>query len=135
VGPSAPPHGRLLVEGLPDVKGRLAVRARQEYRVHVKVLATPEVVEFVRSNGGALFVWGDVLACSSNVGYLEASTDSPGVERAFRRYSSGDVDLLIDEALGVPDELHLELAGWPTKRIRAFWNGMNYVHAHPVPKG
>ena len=103
--------------------------------MRMRVLANPEVVEFVRSRGGALFVWGDLLACCSNVGYLEASTESPGASYEFRRYTSGGVDLMLDQAIGVPDELHLGLSGWPTKRVRAFWNGMNYVHEHQVPRG
>ncbi len=102
----------------------------------MKVLATPEVAEFVRERGGCLFVWADRVACCNFVSYLEASTESPGAGREFHRLTGGGFDLLFDDAgAGMPEELHLAVKGWPTKRVRAYWNGQNYVHDHPVPKG
>jgi hypothetical protein len=102
----------------------------------VKVLADPEVVEFIRDRGGYLFVWIDRLAFSQYVTYVEASTQSPGADHEFRRLSGGGFELLIDAGgADLPDELHLDIKGWPTKRVRAYWNGQNYLHDHPAPPG
>lgn len=102
----------------------------------MKVLANPEVVEFVRDRGGYLFVWIDRLASSRNVTYVEASTQSPGADHEFRHLSGGGFELLIDAGgADLPDELHLDVKGWPTKRVRAYWNGQNYLHDRPVPQG
>ena len=105
------------------------------YRGRVKVLATPEVEELVRERGGCLFVWADRLACCMSVGYLEASTESPGPGRRFRLFMGDGFDLLLDAGGELPEELHLDVKGWPTKRVRAYWNGQSYVHDHPVPRG
>jgi hypothetical protein len=102
----------------------------------VKVVANPKVVEFVRERGGCLFVWTDRLASSQNVTYIEASTQSPGADHEFRRLLGGGFELLIDAGgADLPDELHLDVKGWPTKRIRAYWNGQNYLHDHTLPQG
>jgi len=102
----------------------------------VKVVAHPDVVEFVKERGGCLFVWTDRLASSRNVTYVEASTQSPGAGREFRRLSGGGFEILIDAGgADLPDELHLDVKGWPTRRIRAFWNGRRYLHDHPAPQG
>jgi hypothetical protein len=34
----------------------------------------------------------------------------------------------------LPNELHLDVKGWPRKRVRAYWNGRNYLHDRPVPQ-
>jgi hypothetical protein len=98
----------------------------------MKVLASPELSAHVREHGGALFVWVDRLATSPDVGYLEASTESPGAEREFVRLSSEGFELLFDGgAAGQPEELHLVLAGRRTKRVRAYWNGNSFLRASP----
>jgi hypothetical protein len=101
----------------------------------VRVLATPEVIEFVRARGGVLFVWAERLASARGVGYLEASTDSPGAERSFRRFTGEGFDLLFDTGeVGLPEELHLDVKGWLTKRPRAYWNGNSYIQPRPDPR-
>jgi hypothetical protein len=101
----------------------------------VKVVANPEVVEFVRDRGGCLFVWTDRLASSQNVTYVEASTQSPGADHEFRRLSGGGFELLIDAGgADLPNELYLDVKGWPRKRVRAYWNGQNYLHDRPLPQ-
>lgn len=116
--------------------GGLTVTRRRQHPGRVKVVANPEVVEFVQERGGCLFVWTDRLACCANVTYVEASTESPGAGREFRRLTGGGFELLIDVGgTDLPDELTLDIKGWPTKRVRAYWNGQNYVHDHPVPRG
>ncbi len=95
----------------------------------MRVLASPEAVAFIRDRGGSLFVWADrALCCTGELTFLEASTDSPGAERSFRRLSGGDFDLFFDAgARDLPDELHLDVKGWRTRKIRAYWNGCAYA--------
>jgi hypothetical protein len=98
----------------------------------MKILATPQLADFVRERGGALFVWVDRLVTSPDVGYLETSTESPGAEREFVRFSSEGFELLFDGgAAGLPEELHLVLKGRRTKRVRAYWNGNSFLRASP----
>ena len=93
----------------------------------MKVVATPEAVDFVRERGGSLFVWVDCLRCQGTVNFLEASTDSPGTDQRFRRMAGGDFDLFLDPGgLDLPDTLGVELRGWRRKRLRAYWNGATF---------
>jgi hypothetical protein len=100
----------------------------------VKVVATPDVVEHVRSRGGSLFVWVDRLRYQGAVNFLEASTDSPGSDRVFRRLHGDAFDILIDcGGLDLPSELHIELRGRRRRRRpRAYWNGATFA-ADPRP--
>jgi hypothetical protein len=97
----------------------------------MKVLATDEVVRFITERGGVLFVWADRIESFSSTAYLEASVDSPGAERRFRRFTGGGFDLLFDGGGELPDELHLILSGWLRKRVRAYWNGASFLRAAP----
>ncbi len=91
----------------------------------MKVLASPRAVEFVQERGGRLFVWADqALCCTGRLTFLEASTDSPGADRRFRRMQGAAFDLYFDPGgKDLPDEVHLDLKGWRRKRVRAYWNG------------
>ena len=99
----------------------------------MRVVASPEAVDYVRERGGTLFVWVDCLRCQGTVNFLEASTESPGAEHTFRRLSGDEFDLFLDPAeLRVPETLQLELRGWRKKRLRALWNGATFA-ADPRP--
>ena len=99
----------------------------------MRVLASPEAVDYVRERGGALFVWVDCLRCQGTVNFLAASTESPGPDHRFRRLAGGDFDLFLDPAgLRVPNTIQLELTGWRRKQLRAFWNGATFA-ADPRP--
>ncbi len=101
----------------------------------MRVIASPEAVSYVRERGGALFVWVDCLRCQGAPNFLEASTDSPGSDRSFRRLAGTDFDLFIDPGgLELPESLNLELRGRRTKRLRAYWNGASFA-ADPRPGG
>jgi hypothetical protein len=97
----------------------------------VRILASPEAVSFIRAHGGQLFVWTmSMVYGAGDVFVLEASTESPGAERSFARFTGEGVDILFDGgAHGVPDELHLAMRGWPRKQIRALWNGNSFGRA------
>jgi hypothetical protein len=94
----------------------------------MKVVASPEAVEFVREQGGRVFVW--VLPLDTATGpvfALEASVESPGAEHEFRRLSGEAFDVLLD--IGdreLPDELHFDVKGWRRKAIRAYWDGHTF---------
>ncbi len=95
----------------------------------MKLLATPEVLTYVRERGGALFVWSEqALCCTGQLTYLDASTESPGAARDFRSLAGEPFDLLVDfGGRDLPDELHLNVKGWRRKRIRAYWNGCSFA--------
>jgi len=96
----------------------------------MKVVASPEAVEFVRGGGGRVFVWAvplDAPTGGATVFALEASTDSPGAERAFVRLAGEDFDVLLDIGdRALPEELHFAVKGWRHRGIRAYWNGHSY---------
>ena len=94
----------------------------------MRVLASPEAVAYVRERGGQLFVWVDRLRSQGTVNFLEASTESPGSDRSFRRLAGRDFELFVDPGgLKLPESLHLELRGRRKKHLRAYWNGATFV--------
>ena len=96
----------------------------------MRVVATPEVVEYIRRNGGQIFVWTMTMDYGygpSNIFVLEASVDSPGAEREFLRFGGEGIEVLYDPGQrGTPESLHLALRGRVRKRVAAYWNGNNF---------
>lgn len=78
--------------------------------------------------GGWVFVWAVPMDTpTGRVFALEASTESPGVDREFRRLSGEEFDVLLDIGdRALPDELHFAVKGWRRKGIRAYWNGHSF---------
>ena len=106
----------------------------QHVRAHawcVRIEATPEAVEYVRSKGGVLYVW----AVTMEYGYhpvfvLEASIESPGPAREFQRFQGEGIALLLDcGGRDLPESVHLEVSGLLRKRLRASWNGNSFTPA------
>lgn len=99
----------------------------------MRIVASPEAVEFVRSRGGTVFVWTLPMRYGygfQNVFALEASTDSPGPEREFVRFRGAGIDLLLDAgAHEAPESIHLAVVGRFRKRVRAYWNGNSFGSA------
>lgn len=95
----------------------------------VRIVATPEAVEFVRERGGVLYVWAMSMEYGHHpVFVLEASLDSPGADRTFQRFEGEGIELLFDPgARDLPDSVHLDLTGVLRKRVRATWNGHSFV--------
>jgi hypothetical protein len=97
----------------------------------VRIEATPEVVGYVRSRGGVLYVW----AVTMEYGYhpvfvLEASLDAPGPMRDFQRFEGHGIVLLLDSGgRDLPESVHLDLSGVLRKRLRAAWNGNSFTPA------
>lgn len=97
----------------------------------MRIVASPEVVEFIRTHGGTLFVW--TLSMTYGYGFrgvfsLEASVESPGPEREFLRFDGEGIEVLLDPGdHGTPESLHLELKGRIRRRVAAYWNGHNFA--------
>jgi len=95
----------------------------------VDIVATPDAVEFVRSHGGALFVWTVTMEYGYHPVFVaEAALESPGPERDFLRFEGQGIELFLDAgAHDPPDSLHLDVTGVLRKRIRASWNGNSFT--------
>lgn len=95
----------------------------------MKVLVSREAVAFIHEHGGKLFVWANqALCCTGTLTFLEASTESPGADRRFRKMRSGAFDLYFDPGgKDLPDEVHVDLKGWRRKGVRAYWNGCAFA--------
>lgn len=91
----------------------------------VKVVASPEAVEFIREHGGRLYVWADLLRCTGpKCTFLAASVDAPEDPHEFRRFGGGDFEIYFsDEGLESPATLKLALAGWRKKSIDVLGTG------------
>jgi len=97
------------------------------YLCGVRVIASPQVVHRVQSEGGKLFVWArSTRCCSGTLMFLEAATKAP--EGEFRAVGGDGFEVLLDTRLArTPDELHVELHGRRRPRLAAYWNGCAYV--------
>lgn len=107
----------------------------------MNVVASEEARAFVRANGERLWVWMDPhRVLTAAYVWLVAATESPGSSRAtrrmrsarrphrFRSFQADGFEVLLDSGrLAPPEELHLELKGWPRKKVRAYWNGFEFV--------
>jgi hypothetical protein len=96
----------------------------------MRVIAGEKVTEYVRENGGRLFVWPDPHRCLVGAyTYLDASTSPPKKKRPFNPVPHDDFELYFDPgALAPPTELHLEVKGRRrTKRVEAYWDGCIFV--------
>lgn len=64
---------------------------------------------------------------------LTASTEPPGTEALdFQRFDAGDgLIVFLPPGIRPPRELHLEVRGWFSRRIEAFWNGCAYIAPEP----
>lgn len=99
----------------------------------MRVIASAQAVEYVRERGGDLFVWIERLRYQGAASFLEASTESPGPERGFRRMDGKDFNLFLDVGdHELPDSIEIELRGWRKKHLRAYWNGASFAsHRRP----
>jgi hypothetical protein len=95
----------------------------------VRIEATPDAVDYVRSRGGVLYVWTVTMEYGYHpVFVLEAAVDSPGPEREFQRFEGEGIELLLDcGERELPDSVHLDVSGVLRKRIRAAWNGNSFT--------
>lgn len=95
----------------------------------MEIVASRGAVEFVRSQGGAVFVWTVTMEYGYHpVFVVEAAVESPGPDREFTRFEGQGIELFLDAgARDLPESLHLDVAGVLRKRIRASWNGNSFT--------
>ena len=95
----------------------------------VRIEATSEAIEYVRSRGGVLFVWSVTMEYGYHpVFVLEASIDAPGPAQDFQRFEGEGIVLLLDcGGRDLPDSVHLDMSGVLRRRIRASWNGNSFT--------
>ena len=93
----------------------------------MEVRSTAEAVALVRVRGGRLFVWPDRQRCCHGATYLRTASDPPP-GRTFRPVGGSDgFELWFPAGVQPPDALHLDVRGWRTKRVEAYWNGCVFV--------
>jgi len=93
----------------------------------MRVIAAPDVVDRVETEGGKLYVWArSTRCCSGRLTFLEAATEAPA--REFRAVGGDGFEVFLDSRLApLPEELHVELHGRRRPRLAAYWNGCAYV--------
>lgn len=94
----------------------------------MKVEASTEALDFIREQGGRLYVWADRHACCGGTRFIRSSTDHPAEPEAFVRIDLDGWDLYLRTAAGrLPDELDIGLRGRRRPRVEAYWNGCAYL--------
>ena len=109
--------------------GRNTLRHRCVPRGMKIILSDPGVPALVREHGGKLFVRTDPhKCCTGALTYLKTGS-GPEPGRHYRLFETDGFELWFDPgSAGPPDELHLDIKGWRTKRIEAYWNGCAYAN-------
>jgi hypothetical protein len=107
----------------------------------MRVVASPRAASHIREHGGKLWVWLDPHGCLvGSYVQLEAHTEPPGASRStrftrasrrphrFREFPAEGFTVHFDHGrMGPPEELHVDVKGWRTKRVEAYWNGCVFV--------
>jgi hypothetical protein len=84
----------------------------------VKISTTYEVGTYVRERGGRLYIWVKPVGRWSGYGVVRITTRNSAPDSVrFAAYDAGGFDLLIDEALPLPDELEITLRRRPWRRV------------------
>jgi hypothetical protein len=91
----------------------------------VKLVAGPDVRDYVDERGGAVYVWArGVGCCRGRTWLLDCATEEP--DRAFELvHAASGFQVFATPGLREPDELHLELDR--RGRLAAFWNGQSWI--------
>ena len=92
----------------------------------MEVVATPDLVDHVRSHGGALYVDVRPSRGCAGVRLLDATTSPPPDRSGYLMLLVEDVAVLLRPATRLPRQLVLELRGW-RRRPAAFWDGCAFV--------
>ena len=95
----------------------------------MRVVGSPETLAEIQGHGGRLYVWVQRVGCCGRGTQRLATSFQRPDGRDFRLYETeSGVDVLMPAALPrLPDELHLALHRFPTRRIDAYWNGLAWV--------
>ena len=95
----------------------------------MKIVAADGVADLIRSTSGRLYVWTDPQrCCGGGITYLRTAL-MPAAGHRFERFETEGFQVFIDPGTKLaPDELHLEIKGWRTKWVDAFWNGCVFAN-------
>ena len=95
----------------------------------MRVTATADAAEFIRTRGGQLFVWpAEHRSARLTLAFLKASVDPPPQALDFRRVEARGFLLFLDPALQtLPEELLVVLRGRRHPHIEAYWDGLAYI--------
>ena len=94
----------------------------------VKIVTSGPAADHIRTRGGRLYVWASAIPCCGGTRFIEASTDAPPDAEAFVPFEAEGFRLFIRPSpQGLPDEVHVDMAGLRKRRIRAFWNGCAFL--------
>jgi hypothetical protein len=94
----------------------------------MRIFATPEARSRIRDDGGLLFVRISPLASVRGaMRHILVSTEPPPDALDYQRYETKGFLLFLQPGLGPPRELHVQMVGWFSRRVRAFWNGCAFV--------
>jgi hypothetical protein len=96
----------------------------------VRVEVSAEAAEFVRGQGGQLWVWAarPRMCCQGVPAYMHAATAAPAGLSGFTAVRSADLDLWFRApADRLPAVLGLGLRGRRRPRVDAYWEGCLFV--------
>ena len=114
----------------------------------IRVVAPPRAVAYIQEHGGSVWVWLDPHRCLvGSYIHLEAHTEPPRTSRKtrltrssrrphrFRDVPADGFEVHFDHGrMDPPEELHLDVRGWRSKRVEAYWNGCVFAGDDiPVP--
>ena len=96
----------------------------------VRVDVSPEAEEFVRQQGGQVWVWAahPRVCCWGTPAYMHAATEPPTGMSGFRPVRSEGLDVWFRIPSGrLPDVLEIGLRGKRHPRVEAYWDGCAYA--------
>ena len=93
----------------------------------MRVIASPDAVKLVRSQGGRLYVWPrSGRCCAHGLAWLETGA-GPDARWAFDPVPVDGFDLFLARMGRVPDELHVDVAGRRRRKVAAYWDNCVWV--------
>jgi hypothetical protein len=93
----------------------------------VRLVASPEAVNYVAEHGGQLFFSPKRGRCARSVTWLETSTD-PDPRREWRKVVDEPIEVFGPAGLArLPAELHVEVRRFPRRHVEAYWDGCVWV--------
>jgi hypothetical protein len=96
----------------------------------VRVDVSPEAEEFVRGQGGQLWVWvaRPWACCWGTPAYMHAATTPPDNVSEFSPVRTASLDVWFRAPAGrEPDVLEIGMRGKRHPRVEAYWDGCVYA--------
>ncbi len=96
------------------------------YRESVRVTVSSDAAEFVRTQGGRLWVWAAPprMCCSGAPAWMHAATEPPPGLAGFSQVAGDDVQVWFRGVGDLrPDVLEIGLRGKRRPKVAAYWDG------------